>query len=357
MIKKIRKLSLYSRISNLFYSAPTEAPVISDLEKEGGNIPLTIRFDPEIHKFYSAQAEHLGISIQSVVSMLLKSVMSESISDKSSQLNSVCQRFRFVFEMHGISEFDIPKILPEIKKSELLDDILLIDCLTEDVLDKVSTLFNINKKWLKGSDEEKIFTLSSPRWYKSVKNVVSRIYDINISHSNTKLYFLSTKKEDTLSDNQLIHQLSNAVLDDSNNAWYPFTIAVEFTKNENGVEVPVVEFYKPERWNYSKCRYHIGMLYLFAKNMNIQVNGYTVDEAYFERLQNNEFHPVNLFNLVKSKDVFGWNVEKILSADGVFSEGQLEAIKSVFDNLAKGVEDEYFCESYMVGISKYLKKY
>ena len=361
MINKVRKLSLFSLISNLLSSAPKEIPKLSDDELSSGNIPLTVRFEPTVHNFYSSQAEHIGTSVQSVVAMVLKSVMLESLSDKSPQLNSVCQRFRFLFEMHSISEFDIPKYLPEIKKSDLLDDQILIDAINEEVVANLVSMFKVNEGWLKGDASMRICSPNLYYWYKSVLNVIIKITKLKVEYSNVTVNILIPKPNDYCSQRSIIDAFSNACQPDDHEA-LPITIAIEHSKIINGKNIPSVILFEAENWNHSRCRDQLGLIYHILESNGINPHGYAIDRQIFNKLQSGNVHPVMLTSMLTGNEKYHWDIYSVFGTDGVFDEFRYENIKKEYAKIIdpkikknKDLEEQCIGDSYLRGIGLHIK--
>ncbi|NRF27103.1 hypothetical protein HRJ45_19800 [Vibrio coralliilyticus] len=366
--RKLGKLSALAIVSNLFHSAPKTIPKLEP-EEDGGKIPLTLRFDPEVHRYYTNMAEHLSINTQTLVSMLLKGIALESTEDTSNQLNAVCHRFRTAFSEHNISELDIPKLIPEISRSQLLSDDKLIDAIDDDVIKRVSEIFHYRTEYLRGVDSKHVSESNVRYWYKESFNIIRHIAQLKAQGIQVKPFVIIPTMLTSLTSNrnsQIANQLKQACLSDDNSNHQPISFGLLYTEMLNGLPIRRVKLYISDRWNYSKCRSSLGFTVHCLQMSGIHVKGAILPKDVYYEAQWDQIHPVMLFELLESVNNH-WDIESVFNQEGVFTqgkyEGQLDSIKQTFTSLmnreGKTQESDndyngYFCDRLIEGMQEHI---
>jgi hypothetical protein len=69
-------------------------------------------------------------------------------------VDTVAARFLQVFQEHGVEAAQIPRLLPEIRISDLQTPATLLAALAPEILDKTAQLFGVRSHWLEGVDDE-----------------------------------------------------------------------------------------------------------------------------------------------------------------------------------------------------------
>lgn len=339
-----RKLSLFSRITNLLSTAPQELPKVSDEEIENGNISTTIRFDPLVHSFFTTQADHLGTSLQSVVSMVLKSVMMDSVKDVGTELNSLCQRFRYIFSVHGISDFDIPNYVPGIKRSQLLNDKDLLNVIDNQTIELMATTFEVESDWLKGVETASVTKYGLTDWYKNVDSVLYQISKHKINCEEVTLHFI-TKNEGFTTETELLHRFATATDKEDGGSAFDITVAIETVKEVNGGRIPHITVMDAERWNYTKLRMHMLLLVKLVQSSNIRLRGHSIASPGFVKIQNGEAHPIELLSMMSDRGSMYWSPEFVLNDERIYRPHEHQDIGLLSDRLLNNYDVEYFDEN------------
>ena len=85
---------------------------------------------------------------------IAKSFLNHFIWKKvASPLEVICHRFLQVFQDHGIELQQIPRILPQIRLTDLQTPEQLAKVITPEVLDEIAELFGVRVQWLEGIDD------------------------------------------------------------------------------------------------------------------------------------------------------------------------------------------------------------
>lgn len=363
--KKLGKLSALAIVSNLFHSAPKAIPKLEP-EEDGGKIPLTLRFDPEVHRYYTNMAEHLSINTQTLVSMLLKGIALESTEDTSNQLNAVCHRFRTAFSEHNISELDIPKLIPEISRSQLLSDEKLIDAIDDDVIKRISEIFHYRADYLRGLDSKYVSQSNVTYWYKESFNIIRHIAQLKAQGIKVKPFVIIPTMLTSNRNSGIANQLKQACLKDDNSNHQPVSFGLLYTEMLNGLPIRRVKLYNSDRWNYSKCRSSLGFTVHSLQMSGIHVEGAILPKDVYYDAQWDQIHPVMLFELLESANNH-WDVESVFNQEGVFTRSeygdQLDSIKRTFTSLMSGegktrendkLYDGYFCDRLIEGMQQHI---
>lgn len=339
-----RKLSLLSRITNLLSTAPQELPKVSDEEIENGNISTTIRFDPVVHSYFSTQADHLGTSLQSVVSMVLKSVMMDSVKDVGTELYSLCQRFRYIFSVHGISDFDIPKFVPGIKRSQLLNDKELLNVIDNQAIELLAQTFEVDIDWLKGVENASVTKYGLTDWYKNIDSVLNQISKHRVNCEEVTLHFI-TKNEGFTSESELLHRFATATDREDGGSAFEITVAIETVKEVNGGSIPHITVMDAERWNYTKLRMHMLLLVQLAQGSNIRLRGHSIASPGFVKIQFGEAHPIELLSMMSDRDSMYWSPEFVLNDKRIYRPHEYQDMGLLSDRLLNDYDVGYFDEN------------
>jgi len=115
--------------------------------------------------------------------------------EKTGQPSTVRQRFFEAFRLHGVAASQIPRLLPEIKLSDLQASERLLDVLTPGVLDEVATLFGVRTSWLEGIDDQIYEFVGSEKRPKVILEHINGILSDEKSNTHHPLRILTTKKK------------------------------------------------------------------------------------------------------------------------------------------------------------------
>lgn len=102
----------------------------------------------------------------------------------------VTTRFLQVFREHGVTETQIPNLLPAISLAAIASPEKLLEALTPKVIEQTSQLFGIRREWLEGV-ADKIYDLNC--CYKVPERLFERLASINADHYSLRI--LSTHKQ------------------------------------------------------------------------------------------------------------------------------------------------------------------
>ena len=71
-----------------------------------------------------------------------------------SSVDIVCHRFTQVLQEHGVEKSQIPRLLPQVKLTDLQSAEKLLGVLNPELLDQVANMFGVRVSWLEGVDEQ-----------------------------------------------------------------------------------------------------------------------------------------------------------------------------------------------------------
>lgn len=276
------ELSLAARIYN-FVASASATPPLTEEEKLAPAKGITIRFSPDVRRFIEHQAENLQCSVQDVVNLTMASVMRSSEQPQaSSQLDEMCTRFRCLFDMYGIAASDIPNFLSDksLRRSDLMNDEMLIDILNDEFLLKVAGLFNINMEWLKATSEQVTPYRGHFSWYKNVGGIASTIAKGVLNHEMIKVHFVVQEKGGETIESRLI----KAEKDEDSGIRFPISIVIERVKTINGKRISVFDVCNSERWNYSRCRNHLKYIMMFCSKSEVEYIGTVLPQKAYTQL-------------------------------------------------------------------------
>ena len=73
---------------------------------------------------------------------------------KNRPVGTTSQRFYDIFQMHGVEPSQIPRLLPQVKLSDLQSPERLLEVLSPELLDQVAKMFGVRVAWLEGVDDK-----------------------------------------------------------------------------------------------------------------------------------------------------------------------------------------------------------
>ncbi|WP_239424407.1 hypothetical protein [Vibrio galatheae] len=292
---------------------------------------ITIRFRPEVRKFLDHQSEHLGCSIQDLVSMTMTSIMKASEQPLASDLEIVCTRFRQLFELHGVSTFDIPDLFGDgkLSRSSLLDDRLLVDSLSDEMLKDICNKFNVQLDWLKGNSDQPIPYSGHYQFYKNIGYVAYQLARYTLKSERPRVLFI-IKHENAF---QIEEEMAEAAKDDSSDKEIPIGVVIERNLRFGDRSVRVYDVLKSERWNYKKCRVQLKTLMLFCQKTGISFDGVRLTSANFSQLFHSERFPVEI--LQNANTTHAWFPDALLW-DNEERNPEYGELATVFECYSKG---------------------
>ncbi|EPR7483964.1 TPA: hypothetical protein ACGSTL_001274 [Vibrio parahaemolyticus] len=321
------KLSLKDRIYTLISGVPP-TPKLTDEELNEQPRGITIRFKPAVRKFLDHQADHIGCSLQDLVSMTMTSVMKATENPVASELELTCSRFRQCFEAYGVNSFDIPEFIQtgELSRSQLMDDQTLIDALTDEIITEVASILNIEANWIKGATDRPIPYNGHYTWYKNIGGMAYRLARYRLSGEKIRVLFIVDY------DNyQLERDMANAAKSgDSSNEHLRIGVAISRTINVAGKERQVYDVLESGRWNYWRCRYHLKLLMMFCQKAGVDFSGVKLNQREYTQLFEGEKLPPEIISRIHNiwyPDQLLWNDEE---RNPEF--GELQAIKDAYEN-------------------------
>lgn len=276
-----KKLSIKDRIAILFSGVPS-TPALTEKELEQPARGITIRFMPDVRNFLDHQADHVGCSIQDLVSMTMTSVMKATENPMASELELMCSRFRQLFQMHEINTFDIPNMIKSgnLTPSQLMDDKALLDALSSDIVNEVSDMFNISVGWVKGADEYLFNYGGHGTVYKSVDSIAYRLARYRINGERPRVFFVL----DTESKN-VEKQMSDAnASGDNSSDELRIGVVIARTKTVGTQTFTVYDVLDSQRWNYPRCRIHLKLLMLFCEKTGTTFDGISLKSQDYSNL-------------------------------------------------------------------------
>ena len=139
------------QLNNAIKNYQLESPTKKEKKEQ-----ITIRVEPDVNTFLKFTAENTGLTVQSLVHILLRSKMQEGKPTKeelqTQQKLAIVERFFRLFEAHNIDIGNIHEFFraEKLKTSELMDSSNILALLSDNkVLQKIENIFNVSWQWLK----------------------------------------------------------------------------------------------------------------------------------------------------------------------------------------------------------------
>ena len=114
---------------------------------------------------------------------------------KSRPISTTSQRFYDIFQMHGVAPPQIPRLLPQVKLSDLHSPERLLEVLSPELLDQVAKIFGVRVAWLEGVDDQIYEYLGT---YKDLSRLLEHLNSLltdEDSKWNKPIRFLCTRKQ------------------------------------------------------------------------------------------------------------------------------------------------------------------
>ncbi|HBC3593150.1 hypothetical protein P3602_24800 [Vibrio parahaemolyticus] len=270
-------LSFWNRLYVLFTGKlPTSALEVEQEDKSPNSVELML--DSDLKQWVENCSYQQNCSAVDFIQSTLASVKESETGNISVCLETVCSRFRYVFEVHKINPFDIPLLISskEIPRSVLMDDEKLIDTLNDDVLAEVSECFNVDIKWLKGTGKEFQKHDGQFKVYKNVGSLAAKLAKLKLNNERVELQFVIGTDEPNTE-----YELS---LGDSAKNETQIGVIFKRTKVINGKEIATYSVSGSDDWNYKKCRKHYKLLMMFCKKMDITYSGLSLSKDNFNKV-------------------------------------------------------------------------
>ena len=256
---------------------------------EGDNTPTSIRLKPATKHFIVAQAEALNTSTQSVINLILDGVAQATTDGPTSQLRTMCERFFRVMSAHGL---DLPTVVELMREHHFLLSALgtserLLDLLTIDAIEHVSTIFGVDPKWLGAAQDSAVGECSDVKWYKEVPNMAHRL----IAHARTGL------KPDVLVIRRDGANFARALQEGDTESSTREPIGIVLRLRRSTARGEVFTTYQRGQfgcWNYWRFREQIKLLIAFCEQMEISVVGKELPTRNIDALLDGKQLPVEI---------------------------------------------------------------
>lgn len=263
--------------------AATSSPAVAE------SAGTTIRFPPELRAFLDTQASTLGVSLASVVTMILNAVMLETLSEPkgtalADKMQLMAQRFRLLLEDHSI---DIPTALelfrPDgIDAAVLSNPTMLIDKLDSRLIDRIAKTFSVDAKWLRAEDDYPGRRVDD--WYKQPARLCLHVAKLARQGQKPEVIFVRAKSADFALASRMKDEAPEQNLT---------PIIKKYLTLESGRTIELYEQWETERWNYINCREDFKAMFLWCERarhkLYIKSHGLEIPDEIYRALVEKRF--------------------------------------------------------------------
>ncbi len=196
-------------------------------------------------------------------------------NEKEDDVLIVPKRVLQIFENHNVAVTQIPRLIPKLSLEQVSNPETLLSALTIEVLQEISDLFQIQRKWLEGTTDIiyncHYYCYKNPwKFFKDLETLKIGIFD------RPMVAFSSVSKFDNNSNKDqpilLVQREKSADLDDK--PVYRYRIIDQFL------------------WGYFKTRIQLkAMMHIWYKKYEIPVNIYHVDKKILEGMEAGKIVP------------------------------------------------------------------
>lgn len=253
----------------------------------------------------------------------------ETMSEET-QIDELASKFFKIFEEHGVLRSQIPTFINHCNNIQLEDvknETNLLKKLNEDIINRVSNTFGIERAWFDRKEGE-----SSSYLYQSI-DCYKYIY-----------LFINLLKElrDELGEREWKHKLdvlfikgfnefsNNRNISDSN-ILIVLKVRIGTTTTENIFKYIFIRDNMP--WNYWKSRHDLKCLMKVVISMNISSIGYTVAEEDYKKISSCKVVPKEILD--KSININRWFIDDIFEysdeEENEKYERQLEKVENMIN--------------------------
>lgn len=278
------------------------------LEIEDGRKEITsIRLRPQTRAYLQAQSDALGISVSQVINLIIDGVVEIESQPQKNKIDSIYDRLITLFESHKITPLDMSRILKNygVTLSKLKSKDAILDLITPEMIEDVSSIFGVKSKWLNGEDDY-IYNPRDITWYKNAEGMAITILARRIIYGRVNVFVV--KREGV--------EFKVAEERDDNENCLDVGFILCYEKNVDGVKFEQYEVCEFQRWNYINCRNQLKLIFKFLDDLNNKVsgvsfNGISLNDNLIEKLYLGKILPVQIRNIFFNKSV--WYPEELTS--------------------------------------------
>ena len=318
-------LSISSLLSRLVNTPSPRVVIPSEFNDKKVN--TTVRMEPAVKAFIEAEAEKLGISAQEFVAMTFKAIMVATHAPVESELELMLSRFAELFKAHSVPVAEIPLLVPEIKRSELMDTKQLVDRLDNSVLAKISDIFMVDEAWLQGQNC-KPYGNGGHTWYKNLEGFGARLAYLQWQSRNVRVYFCVDYTTD-------YEQLCEAKDEGDRVDPRDMCVVVECERSVNGVGFRTYDLWEAQRWNYGNCRLFLKLMMCLCQMTRVYYDGIKVPQQEFAALCNGTMLAAQAFKYRRT-----WHPDQLLRNDDRNKErDEIEMVENYLKDYEKSMKD------------------
>jgi hypothetical protein len=325
-------MSLDSLFLNLMKSGLDRRRKGQDTAESTGT---TIRFDPELRKFLNAQAEAMGVSLSSMVTLILTGVMRSTVvnEDARGQADLIWSRFRQLFDLHKIDIASIAEVMADsqLTPAVVCDRDRLLDVMVDPLVETLAKKFSVNRSWLLGEDPHP--GVSPKSWYVINTPIYNRIFELCGRGNRPEILFVhgindklvTTRNEDRQPDAQVYVFFRYRETTSSGSSYYLF------------------ESWEGLPWDYSKSRHELKQLMMVASkrhpNLSISMEGYKIPDDELDSLLKREIMPAEAFGRARKPSEV-WDPEDYVLEDAVTIK-EKEEVPTIAEKYKRDFERYY----------------
>jgi hypothetical protein len=260
--------------------------------------PTSIRLKPATKAFLDHQAEALGTSVQSLITMILDGVAVATMDDTAGSLRTIRERFFYLFNAHKL---DLPAIVSVMKGhgftlSALDDGSRLLDLLSQEAIRHMASTFFVRAEWVSAASDRITEQDMDVHWYKNVHSAGRQLLDLARQGFRPHVMFLRRKGAD--------FEQAKAHGDGAPGAKAveePVGLVVKLHRSTlDGIVFDTYQVWEFERWNYWRCREQLKLLIAFCDEAHsiISYAGYELPREAIDAMVEGHSMPSDLLGKV-----------------------------------------------------------
>lgn len=238
-------------------------------------------------------------------------------------VEKVIERFKIVFEEHGISINQMPFFIDNrfnLNLSDFRNDNTILKIIDDDLLNWVSNKFGIKREWLDGVSEQ---IYENKDYYKRVDLLIDLLVEFKSKHGkNFDMFILKTDDLDRKNDadQSVIIVLRVPIGELHNNTIYRY--------------IPVSTLWK---WGYWRTRYQLKSIFWVCKKLNIYTDGYDIKEKEKKKIVNKTVFPQEILNQIPLS--YTWYTEDYVDSP---KESAVAKESEELDDIHKYIKDKRY---------------
>lgn len=308
-------LSLTKIIQSLIFAGNAKAQQEAHDVQDGKKEITSIRLRPHTRAYLQAQSEVLGVSVSQLINIIVDGVVSAETTPQKNTIDSIYERLMLLYENHNIPPIQMSQMLKKfgVTLSKLKSKDTMLDLITPEMLNEISSWFGVNRAWLSG-ESDVVYIKDCICWYKSEADMAEDIIERLICFRKVDVYVVNTSGIDLE-----VAETSNEIKN-----YMRMGFVIKFPQTISGISFDKYQVCEFQHWNYSGCRDQLKTLFRFfnkleSKHTGLTMTGISVDKDIISKLASGKVFPSEILNMTYRSEL--WSPEDYMKG---YDENRVE---------------------------------